>query len=155
MFGRGFARQVIAPAADGQPAFVASGVHWASDLIAAHPVSWDLLFALTQLAIGVGLLLRSTVLVRAALAASVAWAVGVWYFGEGLGGLASGRFDLDGRAGRGPAVRGVGRGGLARAGSREGQPTSAMAGRAVGPVVVRGGPVGGAPGAGWRRRPDR
>jgi hypothetical protein len=94
MFGRGYARQVIAPAADGQPRFVSSGVHWAADLIAAHSAAWDLLFALTQLAIGVALLMRRTVVVQAALAASVAWAVGVWYFGEGLGGLGSGQFDL-------------------------------------------------------------
>jgi hypothetical protein len=94
MFGRGFARQVIAPAGVGQPRFVASGVHRAADLIVAHPVPWDVFFALTQLAIGAALVVPRTAVARAALTASMAWSMGVWYLGEGLGGLGSGRFDL-------------------------------------------------------------
>ena len=92
MFGRGFAEQVIAPAGDGQPRFVSSGVHWAADLVASAPVAWDPAFAAVQLVIGVGLLLPGTV--RLALLASLAWSVGVPFFGEGLGGLASGHADL-------------------------------------------------------------
>jgi hypothetical protein len=94
MFGRAFAEDVIAPAADGQPAFVGSGVQWAADLVVAHPVAWDVVFAVVQLAIGIGFLVPRTVVVRGAILASVAWALGVWYFGEGLGGLASGQVDL-------------------------------------------------------------
>jgi hypothetical protein len=92
MFGRGFAEQVIAPAGDGQPRFVASGVHWAADLVASAPVAWDLVFAVVQLVIGIGLLVPGRV--RLALLASLAWSAGVWFFGEGLGGLASGHADL-------------------------------------------------------------
>lgn len=92
MFGPGFAKQVVLPAAEGQPAVVADGVEWAAALISSHPVVWGSLFAAVQLAIGLGLLLRSTV--RPALVVSVGWALGVWYFGEGLGGLASGHADL-------------------------------------------------------------
>jgi len=92
MFGPGFAHQVIAPAAEGQPGFVAVGVHWAVGLISTQPVLWDYLFAVAQLLIGLGLLVRPTV--RPALIASVAWALGVWYMGEGLGGLASGHADM-------------------------------------------------------------
>jgi hypothetical protein len=92
MFGRGFAREVIAPAGDGQPAMVASSVHWAADLIASQPLVWDLAFALIQLAIGVALLIPGTA--RLALVGSVLWSVGVWIFGEGLGGLASGHAAL-------------------------------------------------------------
>ncbi len=92
MFGPGFAHQVIAPAGQGQPGFVAGGVAWAAGLVSAHPMLWDYLFAQVQLLIGIGLLLRSTA--RWSLAVSIAWAVGVWYFGEGLGGLASGHADL-------------------------------------------------------------
>jgi hypothetical protein len=94
MFGRAFAEDIIAPAGEGQPAFVASGVQWAADLVVAHPVAWDLTFAVVQLAIGIGLLVPRTGVVRGAILASVAWALGVWYFGEGLGGLASGQVDL-------------------------------------------------------------
>lgn len=92
MFTTGFARQVIGPSALGQPAFVADPVRWASELIAAHPALIDSGFAAAQLAIGAGLLIRPTV--RLALAASVGWAVGVWYFGEGLGGTAGGNASL-------------------------------------------------------------
>lgn len=92
MFGRGFAEQVIASAGDGQPRFVASGVHWAADLVASAPVAWDLGFAVVQLVIGVGLLVPGTV--RVALLASLGWSAGVWFFGEGLGGIASGHADL-------------------------------------------------------------
>ncbi len=49
-------------------------------------------FAAIQLLIGVGLLLPRSA--RLALAASIAWALGVWYLGEGLSGLASGQASL-------------------------------------------------------------
>ena len=92
MFTRGFATQVIAPAGQGQPGFVSAPIHWISTVIAAHPVAWNLAFVGIQLLLGVGLLLLPTA--RLALAASVAWALGLWYFGEGLSGLASGHASL-------------------------------------------------------------
>ena len=92
MFTRGFATQVIAGAAQGQPGFVAAPVRWAANVIAAHPVFWNVPFALIQLALGVGLLAPRTA--KPALAASIAWALGVWYFGEGLGGLLGGGASL-------------------------------------------------------------
>ncbi|MGH9102456.1 MAG: hypothetical protein ACRDYD_05665, partial [Acidimicrobiales bacterium] len=92
MFTKGFADRVLAPAGQGQPAFVSLPIHWAAQLVGGHPVAIDALFASIQLLIGVGILLRPTV--RLALAASVAWSLGVWYLGEGLGGLASGHAAL-------------------------------------------------------------
>jgi hypothetical protein len=92
MFTRGFATQVIAPLGQGQPGFVAAPVHWFSTLIAAHPVAWDVPFAAIQLLIGAGLLVPRTA--RLALAVSIGWALGVWYLGEGLYGLASGHASL-------------------------------------------------------------
>ncbi|HEX6651542.1 MAG TPA: hypothetical protein VF072_02270 [Thermoleophilaceae bacterium] len=92
MFTSGFATQVIAPAGQGQPALVAAPVHWVSTAIAAHPVPWNAAFTAIQLSIGAGLLVRRTA--RPALAASIAWGLGVWYFGEGLLGLAGGDASL-------------------------------------------------------------
>jgi hypothetical protein len=92
MFTRGFAMQVIAPAGQGQPAFVSGPSGWAAHVIAAQPAFWTSVFASVQLAIGVGLLLRRTA--PFALGASIAWALGVWYFGEGLAGLASGHASM-------------------------------------------------------------
>jgi hypothetical protein len=92
MLGSGFARKVVAPAAAGQPDLVAAPVQWAARVIAAHPAAWDGPFAAAQLLIGLGLLCPGTA--PLALAASLPWSVGVWFFGEGLSGLASGHASL-------------------------------------------------------------
>lgn len=88
MFTRGFADRVIAPSAGGQPGMVEAAVHWSAMLILGHPAVWDGLFAAVQLVIGLALLSRRTA--RLAVAASVAWSLGVWVFGEGTGGVAGG-----------------------------------------------------------------
>lgn len=92
MFTSDFATQVIAPVGQGQPGFVSAPVHWVSTVIAAHPVAWNIPFAGIQLVIGVGLLVPR--IARLALAVSIAWALGVWYLGEGLSGLASGHASM-------------------------------------------------------------
>ncbi len=88
MFTAKFATQVIAPAGAGQPAFVSWPIELASRVILHQPVVADLAFAVIQLALGAGLLYPRTA--RRALFASVAWALAVWYLGEGLGGLLGG-----------------------------------------------------------------
>jgi hypothetical protein len=55
-------------------------------------VVWNVPFAAIQLLLGVGLLVPRTA--RLTLAASIAWALGVWYVGEGLAGMASGHASL-------------------------------------------------------------
>jgi hypothetical protein len=92
MLKASFARQVIAPAAAGQPHFVAGPVTWAANLLAAHPVAWDVPFATIQLLLGLGLLVPR--IARLALAASLPWALGVWFFGESLFGVAGGDASL-------------------------------------------------------------
>ena len=92
MLGTGFARQIVAPTAAGEPHVVALVIRWSADVIAAHPVAWDVPFAAVQLLIGLGLLVPRTV--RPALAASIAWSLGVWVFGEGLSGLLTGHASL-------------------------------------------------------------
>jgi hypothetical protein len=88
MFTKGFALKIITPVAAGQPFFVAAPVRWNAALIGTHPALFNGVFAGVQLALGIGLLLSRTS--RAALVASVFWAGGVWYVGEGLGGLVGG-----------------------------------------------------------------
>jgi hypothetical protein len=92
MLGTGFATQIVAPAGNGQPHLVAGPVHWAASVIAAHPVAWDVPFACVQLLLGLGMLAPRTA--RLALAASLPWSLGVWFFGEGLSGLAGGHASL-------------------------------------------------------------
>jgi hypothetical protein len=85
MFTKAFPQQALAPAGPGSPRFIAQPVHWAAQLTATHVVAFNALFATTQLLIALGLFTRATV--RVALAGSVVWALGVWWMGEGLGGM--------------------------------------------------------------------
>jgi hypothetical protein len=88
MFGRAFVSQMLLPAAAGGPAALTSPALWADRLIGRDVAAWNTAFALIQLAIALGLLWRPAV--KAALAGSIAWALGVWWLGEGLGGVFSG-----------------------------------------------------------------
>ena len=88
MLRASFATQVLAPVGDGQPRWVAGPVHWAANIVAAHPVAWDVAFASIQVLVGLGMLVPRTA--RLALAASLPWSIAVWYFGEGLSGLPGG-----------------------------------------------------------------
>ncbi len=88
MFTRGFVTQILLPATMGNPAGVSGPAMAFGRLVLHDPAGWDAAFAVTQLLLGAGLLWRRTV--RAALAASIGWALAVWWFGEGLGGVLSG-----------------------------------------------------------------
>jgi len=88
MFTKGFAESIIAPSAHGQPYFVAAPIEWNARLIAAHPLLLNGCFAAIQFGLGMSFLFRRTV--RLAILSSIVWAGGVWYLGEGLGGVAGG-----------------------------------------------------------------
>ncbi|MDP9093735.1 MAG: hypothetical protein M3N95_12585 [Actinomycetota bacterium] len=92
MFTRAFATTVLLPSADGQPTWIAAPIREAALLTAQHPVPYNCAFAGVQLALGGGLLFGR--IPRVTLAASIAWGIGIWYIGEGLGGLASGHATL-------------------------------------------------------------
>ena len=87
MFTRAFG-QTLAATAMGNPAAVADPIGWAAQLVQQHPVLLNAVFATVQLLIAAGIAWRRTL--RAALAASVAWALAVWWLGEGLGGMLAG-----------------------------------------------------------------
>jgi len=97
MFSRGFVTQIIAPTTAGNPTLIAAPIAWSARIMAQHIVPANTAFAVIQLAIAVGLLFRRTT--KAALAASIAWAVAVWWFGEGLGGVLAGASPLAGLPG--------------------------------------------------------
>lgn len=94
MFGPFFVTQGIESAAAGNPAVVSSSITWASDVMLHHIGFYNAVFASIQLLIALGLLWRRTV--KPALAASVVWALFVWWFGEGLGGILVGSSPLMG-----------------------------------------------------------
>ena len=82
MYSKGFI-ELLEEIAAGQPGWVhdsiISGAHQASHNLSVY----NTLFALVQVAIGLGLLYRRTT--KPALAVSFAWALVVWWFGEGFG----------------------------------------------------------------------
>jgi hypothetical protein len=94
MFGPGFVTSGIEPAAAGNPAAIVSSVTWASQLMLRHIAVYNALFASIQLLLAIGFFFRRTV--KLALAASIGWALSVWWFGESLGGILTGSSPLAG-----------------------------------------------------------
>jgi hypothetical protein len=90
MYTKAFA-QMLGKTADGNPSVIARPITWDATLVGHHLVLINTIFATVQLLLGLGIAFRPTV--RVALAASIAWSVGVWWFGEGLGGVLSGSAD--------------------------------------------------------------
>jgi hypothetical protein len=88
MFTQGIVSQVFAPAAARQWSIV-GGPMKAFDSFYGHDLTlWNTLSGEIQIAIGLGLILsRKTV--KPALLVSFGWALTVWWFGEGFGGLTS------------------------------------------------------------------
>ncbi len=89
MFGQGFVDTFILNNANGQPFVVGDLITHIGHFLAPDIAVWNTFFALIQLGIGVGLLFRRTA--KPALAVSFVWALGIWFFGEGLGLLLTGR----------------------------------------------------------------
>ena len=79
---------MIAGTAAGNPHWIAHTITWNASLVDHHAVALNTLFALVQIAIGVGIAWRP--LLKPALALSIVWSLGVWWFGEGLGGVLHG-----------------------------------------------------------------
>jgi hypothetical protein len=82
MYSHGFIA-MLESNASGQPGWVANSLNWGAHLAQHNLTVFNTLFAVTQVAIGFGLLYRPTV--KPALAASFAWALVVWWFGEAFG----------------------------------------------------------------------
>ncbi len=87
MFSKGFS-QMLGGTAAGNPAVIADPINWSAKIVAQHGTATNAIFAFIQLAIGLGIAWRPTL--KLALGASILWALGVWWFGEGLGGVVSG-----------------------------------------------------------------
>ena len=90
MFTKAFG-QMIGSTSSGNPGIVAHPINWNATLVEHHLVLLNTIFATVQILLGLGMAWRPTV--RVALAASVVWSLGVWWFGEGLGGVLNGTGD--------------------------------------------------------------
>jgi hypothetical protein len=82
MYGKGFI-QMLTGMESGQPYWLSQSIGWGARVANSNLDVWNTLFALTQVAIGLGLLYRPTV--KLALAGSFAWVAVVWWFGEAFG----------------------------------------------------------------------
>lgn len=82
MYGKSFIAMLTGMTA-GQPGWVHDSVTWGAHTLQSDQVLWNTLFALVQVAIGLGLLYRPTL--KPALALSFVWAFVVWWFGEAFG----------------------------------------------------------------------
>ena len=74
--------------AAGNPGWVAHSITWNASNVYHNPVLSNSAFALVQFLIGLGIVWKRSL--KAALALSIVWSLGVWWFGEGLGNIAHG-----------------------------------------------------------------
>ncbi len=81
-------RTSLAQSAMGEPTVIRHSILGAVSIIAAHPVPWNALFVVIQGCLGLALLLGRCE--RGAVVASIPWALGIWWVGEGLGALPTG-----------------------------------------------------------------
>ena len=88
MYTHGIVTEVFAPAAEKQWSIVGGPMKALDSFYGRDLTLWNTLAAEIQCAIGLGLVIsRKTV--KPALVASFGWALVVWWFGEGFGGLTS------------------------------------------------------------------
>ena len=80
--------QMLAATAPGNPSVIASPITWNANLVEHHAAVLNGAFATVQLVIAIGIAWRPAA--RIALGASIAWSLGVWWFGEGLGAVLTG-----------------------------------------------------------------
>jgi len=82
--GNGFSGMLngLAP---GNPSWIAHTITWNGSIVYHQPILTNTGFALIQFVIGLGICWKRTT--KAALGLSVVWSLGVWWFGEGAGGI--------------------------------------------------------------------
>lgn len=90
-FTKSFGLQMISGMSQGNPSVIARPIAWSGTTIGHHSVLTDTLFALAQIGIAVAIAWLPTV--KVGLGVSIAWALGVWWVGEGLGGVLNGTAD--------------------------------------------------------------
>ena len=69
----------------GNPSWIAHTITWNASNVYHHPILTNTVFAGIQFLIAFGIIYQRTI--KPALALSIVWALGVWWFGEGLGGI--------------------------------------------------------------------
>ncbi len=87
-FTKSFGLQMISGMSSDNPSVIARPIAWSGTIIGHHAVLTDAIFAVVQCGIGFAIAWRPTL--KIGLGVSIAWALGVWWVGEGLGGVLNG-----------------------------------------------------------------
>lgn len=87
-FTRSFGLQMISGMSSGNPSVIARPITWSAAAIGHHSVLTDAIFAVIQITIAFLIAWRPTV--KIGLTISIVWSLGVWWIGEGFGGIVNG-----------------------------------------------------------------
>ncbi len=90
-FTKSFGLEMISGVSSGNPPAISRPIAWSATVIGHHAVATDAVFALVQIVIAFSIACRRTV--KFGLALSIVWSLGVWWIGEGLGGVVNGTAD--------------------------------------------------------------
>ncbi|MGA8015389.1 MAG: hypothetical protein WCB85_05680 [Candidatus Dormiibacterota bacterium] len=94
MFTLDFISDIMKPSAANSPGVLGDLANWVLGIVTPHIAEWNWFFLIIQFVIAFSLLaglgLQRERLVRAGLALSIAWGLGVWVFGEGTSGVLTG-----------------------------------------------------------------
>ncbi len=94
-------RSDLAQSVMGQPPEINHSIFAVINIIAAHAAMWNTAFVAVQVALGASLVLGR--FERATIIASIPWAIGIWWVGEGFGTLPTG-FAMAAAGSPGPVV---------------------------------------------------
>jgi hypothetical protein len=84
----GWWRTDLAQSVMGEPMAINHSIFWAVNIVAAHAAIWNSGFIVIQAALGLSLITGR--FDRAAIVASILWALGIWWVGEGFGTIPTG-----------------------------------------------------------------
>ncbi|OPG16122.1 hypothetical protein [Ferroacidibacillus organovorans] len=91
MPNNGFVQDVLAPSVIGQPPWYLRILGWNIQFWSDYPVGADVFSVILQVGIGLCLLLAmDRVWGRIGLWVSIVWGLGIWFLGEGMGGILTG-----------------------------------------------------------------
>ena len=91
MFTMDMVNGIMVPTLHSQPSPIATSLHWIITITTQHLTLVNLLIAIVQICLGIGLLLFPERWGKALVIASVVWAFIVWFGGEGLSMLLTGQ----------------------------------------------------------------
>jgi len=94
MFTMNMVNGVMKPMLEGQPGFVEPSLQFVVNQTTFHLIAVNLLIAVLQILLGLGLLFLPDRFIKALVSFSIIWAIIVWYAGEGMSMLLTGQASI-------------------------------------------------------------